>query len=275
MRVDEPRSRRGCVDACGATASRTRCRSIIRSPPGTFARRARARAGPCTPPSRSRRRRAPRLPRRGRLPRGRTPGSSSSTGMPASRFSAAAERTGFAPTEPTATRASATAPSSTRAQHATVAVGRSWNANFACADAVRHPAGAGTWTAVSSSPSPRLVWYGPTTKSPIGTRRDGSPPRRHSTSASSASRNVAGSECGSEKQRFPPSVPTSRTRRFATCRSIAASAGSRSRTSSERSSSRCVTVAPTTSAAVLRPHACELLDPLQVDEMAERRRSRA
>ena len=101
------------------------------------------------------------------------------------------------------------------------------------------------------------------------------PPRRHSTSASSARRNVAGSECGSEKQRLPPSVPTSRTRRFATCRSIAASAGSRSRTSGERSSSRCVTVAPTTRHAVLRADARELLDRLQVDEVAERRRSRA
>src|SRR5207344_67228 len=33
------------------------------------------------------------------------PGSGSSADMPTSRFSAAAERTGFAPTEPTATRA--------------------------------------------------------------------------------------------------------------------------------------------------------------------------
>ena len=145
-----------------------------------------------------------------------------------------------APTDPTATRASATAPPSTRATHATVAVGRSWKANFACA-APAPAAGTGIRTAVSTSPSPSAVWYGPATNAPIGTRRAASPPRLHSTSASSASRNVAGSEWGSEKQRFPPSVPTSRTRRFATLRSIAASAGSHSRTSSERSSSRCVT----------------------------------
>ena len=96
------------------------------------------------------------------------------------------------------------------------------------------------------------------------------PPRRHSTSASTASRNVAGSECGSEKQRFPPSVPTSRTRRLATPRSIVARAGSRSWTTAERSSSRCVTAAPTTSVPFSARTPRKLLDALEVDEVAER-----
>ncbi len=43
------------------------------------------------------------------------------------------------------------------------------------------------------------------------------PPRTRSS--------VAGSECGSAKQRLPPSVPVARTRTFATCDSISARTG--------------------------------------------------
>ena len=58
--------------------------------------------------------------------------------------------------------------------------------------------------------------YGPSMNSPSGRTRAGSPPRRSTTSAPAASRNVAGSECGSPKQRLPPSVPAVRTRMLAT-----------------------------------------------------------
>ena len=95
-------------------------------------------------------------------------------------------------------------------------------------------------------------------------------PRRLSTSASSASRNVAGSEWGSEKQRLPASVPTVRTRTFATWRSIDASAGSRSSTSGDRSIWRCVAVAPDHEHVAVLADARELVDRLRVDEVLER-----
>ncbi len=66
-------------------------------------------------------------------------------------------------------------------------------------------------------------------------------------------------------------MPTVRTRTLATSRSIAASAGRRSRTSGERSSSRWVVVAPMREVAVRRGDAAQLRDAFEVDEVVEGR----
>ena len=126
----------------------------------------------------------------------------------------------------------------------TVAAGRSWKAilRWATPEPGRS---AGTRTAAISSPGSSAVWYALITKSSMGTTRV---PAADQTSirAPAASRNVAGSECGSANARFPPSVPAPRTRTFATPAAMAANAGQRSRTRGERSISRWVTPPPMT-----------------------------
>ena len=151
----------------------------------------------------------------------------SSTGWPTRASATPGARTGKAPTDPTARRASATRPSATWTQLLSVAAGRSWKAKrtWAMAVAMAGPSGrAGTSTARSTSPGSRAVSYGPSTKLVDGQGADTVVlPSR--TRAPAARRNVAGSECGSAKARLPPSEPVARTLRLATRRSIAARSG--------------------------------------------------
>ena len=105
----------------------------------------------------------------------------------------------------------------------TVTAGRSVNLKRRWDRAARSGR-AGSSTAVSSSPGASAVWYRPVKKAAAGIRRVAWP-RWQINTAPAAIRNEAGSECGSAKHRFPPRVPTERTRTFATCEIIAHSSG--------------------------------------------------
>ena len=128
------------------------------------------------------------------------------------------------PTDPTIRRASLTPsaalPPAARVSMAVmVTAGRSVNVNRRWERAAR-PGRDGSSTAVSSSPGASAVSYRPVKKLAAGMRRIVSPCWQTNT-ASAASRKEAGSECGSAKHKFPPRVPTERTRTFATCEIIA------------------------------------------------------
>ena len=79
---------------------------------------------------------------------------------------------------------------------------------------------------------------------------------------------MAGSECGSAKHRLPPDGPLPAHPQVCDPGSISASAGQRSRTTAERSTSRCVTAAPTSSTPAATSRRRSSAMPLHVHQVA-------